>query len=140
MHLRSTFNFAIYLFHIMVKCLKEILKQPKLVFKNPVNLCHTKVNKSKLVLKPNILSKTIPSIQVGQNLSKTILSIHDIQNQTSLNVSETILSIQTGQNLTSLDLSYTILSIHVIQNQTSQKLVLNNPVNCVIYYNYFTAW
>ena len=37
MHLSSTFNFAIYLFHTMVKCLKEILKQPKLVFKNPVN-------------------------------------------------------------------------------------------------------
>ena len=63
MHLSSTFNFAIYLFHTMVKCLKEILKQPKLVFKNPVNLCHTKVNKSKLVLKPNIFHLMVKFIK-----------------------------------------------------------------------------
>ena len=43
----------IYLFHTMVKCLKAVLKQPKLVLEYPVNLCHTKVNKSKLVLKSN---------------------------------------------------------------------------------------
>ena len=49
----------------MVKCIKEILNQPKFVLNNPVNLRHTNVNKSKLVLeskKFHIMVKCIKQI------------------------------------------------------------------------------
>jgi hypothetical protein len=106
-----------YLFHIMVKGIKQILYKSKLVLNSPVNSRHTKLDKSKLVLNNPVNLSWTKLIK-----SKLVLNNPVNLHQTKLDKSELVLNSPVNSCHKELDKSQLVLNCQFVLS----KLVLHN--------------